>query len=197
MKKLVLIGMCTLLGACASGASTGAMIVPLSQERIVADQSPLRGNISIANVTGGKETNPLWTSEVSNDAFLDALKQSLSVHTLLGNDKAKYRLAAKLVQLKQPFAGFNMTVTAKVQYTLTEVASNKTVFDRTLETPYQAKMGDAFLGAKRLQLANEGAVRTNIQALIDALIAESKSNPALLASRAVLIAQLQAIAASS
>lgn len=195
MKHVITVAACGLLGACAAGANTGAMIVPVSQETLISEQSPLRSNVSIADVSGGKETNPLWTSEVSNAAFLDALKQSLSVHTLLGSNDAKYRLAAKLVQLKQPFAGFNMTVTAKVQYTLTEVASGKTILDRLIETPYQAKMGDAFLGSKRLQIANEGAVGSNIQALIQALIAETKSNPALVEHNSVLVAQLEAIAA--
>ena len=38
-----------------------------------------------------------------------------------------------------------------------------------IQIGYTAKFSDSFLGAERLRLANEGAVKVNIQALIDDL----------------------------
>ena len=64
-----------------------------------------------------------------------------------------------------------MTVTASINYVLTERASGKTVYTKTITLPYTAKFSDAFAGYERLRLANEGAARENIKQLIDELIA--------------------------
>ena len=191
MNRELALAACLMLGACASGANTGAMIVPVSQANIIDAKSPLHGAIAVAGVSGGQKTNPMWTSEVSNEAFLEALKQSLSAHLLLGNDTARYKLTAELLEVKQPMFGFDMKVTAKVKYTLAPAAGGAPILEKIIETPYTAAMSDAFVAVKRLQLANEGAIRTNIQALIDTLIAEAKANPALAAANAAVLGQLQ------
>jgi hypothetical protein len=94
---------------------------------------------------------------------------------MLATGNARFNLAAQLVQLKQPMMGFDMTVTATVKYTLTDMAGN-TVWTKDIVTPYTARMSDAFMGVKRLQLANEGAIKANITQLVTDLIAESKRN---------------------
>ncbi len=159
------------VSACASASKPGAMVLEVRAETIIADNSALREAITVGAVEGGKETNPLWTSEVSNEDFAEALRQSLAAHAMLAIDDGAYRLDAEMEELKQPLAGFNVSVTARVRYMLTALASDETVFAETIETKYTAKMGDALVGVKRLQLANEGAVKANISALIEALIA--------------------------
>jgi hypothetical protein len=173
----MIIGSASLLGACASGAKTGAMFAPVSAETIIEPDSMLRDAITTTGVQGGKKTNPLWASKVSNEEFLAALQQSLKAHTMLATSVGKYELSAQLVQLKQPIVGFSMTVTARVKYMLKEKASGKILFDREITSPYTAKMGDAFYGPERLRLANEGAIKASITDLIKSLIAESKTNP--------------------
>ncbi len=184
---------CVLLGACA--ASPGAMIVPVSQANIIAETSPLRGAVVVKGVTGGG-TSKKWDQGLSADAFGEALRQSLAVHLILGKDDARYQLTAELVQLRQPLAGVSMTVTARVRYTLVRATGGAPLFERLIETPYTAQFGDAFVGMKRLSLANEGAVRANIQALIDALVAQSRSDPNFTAADATVLGQLRQLAAN-
>lgn len=172
MKRLILVAAAAALSACASASKPGAMVAPVSEANIIADESPLREAFTVGAVAGGKETNPLWTSEVSNTDFAEALRQSLAAHAMLSSVEGKYRLDAEMLKLKQPFAGFNMTVTSTVRYTATEVASGVVVFDETVETPYTAEVGDSFLAVKRLQLANEGSIKSNISKLIELLIAK-------------------------
>lgn len=128
----------------------------------------MRGSVAVKEVTGGKETNPMWVSNVGSAQFEQALQESLrSVGLLSANRQAgRYELVAHLDKLDQPLFGLDMTVTAKVTYTLVERASGKTVMQKSFSTPYTAKMGDAFVGTERLRLANEGAVRQNIAQLI-------------------------------
>jgi hypothetical protein len=102
--------------------------------------------------------------------FRAALEQSLALHALTAPDPGRYLVNAELVSLDQPFGGLDLTVTAKVHYTVVAIASQAVKLDTTIESPYTAQFGDALLGTERLRLANEGAMRENIAALIKRLI---------------------------
>ena len=159
------------LGACASGARSGAMTAPLDAQHIIGEGSPLFKSVAVAPVNGGKETNALLQSKISNEAFQAALEQSLALNAMLATANAHYTVTATLQDLKQPFAGFDMTVTASVHYVVTPNAGGGPVFDETITTPYTANFSDAFVGVERLRLANEGAVRTSIASFIGKLAA--------------------------
>lgn len=171
MKKVLLLAAAAALSACASASKPGAMVAPVAAENIISETSPARAAIAVASVTGGKKTNPLWTSEVSNEDFAEALRQTLDAHAMLAAVDGKYVLEAEMQKLKQPFAGFDLTVTATVRYKLVETATGAVVLDEVVETPYKAEMGDAFLAVKRLQLANEGSIKSNISKAIELIVA--------------------------
>ena len=166
-----------LIAGCATGARTGAMTVPMSADTLIADTSPAFKAIGIGKVSGGSDTNPLWKSNVSDANFRDALDQSLQVHAMAATENARYLLNAELVELDRPFAGFDMTVTAKVHYTLVPQAGGAPRLDQIVETPYTAQFGDALIGVERLRLANEGAIRENITVIVKKLIETLEAAP--------------------
>lgn len=170
MRQLLVASLILLVSACASGARTGSMVVPFSPENNVEEGHPARGAIGVGEVAGGKETNALWTSQIANEDFKGALEQTLALHTLLAEDSARYRLDVELVELDQPIMGFSLTVKADVKYTLTDTQTDEVLFDEVLHSEYTAAFGDSLLGSKRLQLANEGVVRNNIQLILGKLI---------------------------
>jgi len=171
MKKLLIISTAIILAGCTSAAKPGAMAVKVSDDTIISADSKLSQAVSIAGVDGGKKTNPLWTSEVSNEDFTEALNQSLAAHAMLAEGEGKYKLTAELQKLKQPLAGLNMSVTSIVKYTLTDTSSGDVVMEELVEEKYTAKLGDSFMGNKRLQLANEGSIKANISTIIKKMIA--------------------------
>jgi hypothetical protein len=167
----------TLVG-CAAPARVDQMQTNSSlAARTAAANSPMKEAITVKDVTGGKETNPMWVSNVSSADFSRALEASLKDAGLLSanNQASKYMLVAHMQKLDQPMFGASMTVTATVQYSLIERATNKEVLARTVAMPYTAAWNDAFMGSERLKLANEGAIRVNIQQLIDTLLAAKLS----------------------
>ena len=170
MKKiaLVLMSVATLvLAGCASPARVDQMTATASPQQRVAP-TPLRTNVAVRDVTGGKETNPMWMSNVGNSEFEQALEASLRDAGLLagGKQAGKYTLVAHLESVDQP-----MAVTVSVSYSLIERASGKEVLNRRVSLPYTAGFDAAFAGTERLRIANEGAVRVNITKLIDELFA--------------------------
>ncbi len=150
-RACVLLGCIMLLVGCAAPARVDQMVASGQPTQRVA-QSVLRGNVTVSEVNGGRDTNPMWKSNVGGSEFSQALEGS-----------------ANLQNLDQPSFGLDMTVTATVNYVVLERASGKEIYQRTISLPYTAKWGDAFMGVERLKLANEGAIKTNITQLIDDL----------------------------
>lgn len=169
MKRLTILFSLVFATILMQGCATTASIQGMTTQKAMAHNGALTNKVAVAPVTGGKKTNPLWTSQVSSENFDSALKDSLRAAHMLAGDQGQYSLQANLLSLQQPMFGLDMTVTATVKYVVTEAKSGKTIFEETLTTPYTAKMGDAFVGTKRLQLANEGAIRTSIETLIEKL----------------------------
>ena len=170
MKNILVILSVAVLAGCATPAAVEQMSVSLP---ITQTNSALKNSVGVKEVTGGRETNPMWTSQVSSDAFRRALEQSLENAGMFSKIVAgsKYQLTADLTRLDQPMMGFDMTVTSTVRYSLIETQTRKEVYSRVIQIGYTAKMSDAFVGTQRLKLANEGAVKANIQGLINDLIA--------------------------
>lgn len=193
MKQIVVVALMGFtLGACAAGARTGAMVAELQPQYVISEENALRNAVELSEVGGGKGTNPLWTSEVGNEEFSEALRQSLAMHTMLADSEgdSKYVLKAELLKVKQPILGFNFTVKSDVHYVLSEREGGKVLFDQQIHAEYTTKIGDAFLGVKRLQLANEGSIQENISALIQMLIDQSRDDPNFKDAEADLISQI-------
>jgi hypothetical protein len=151
-----------LLG-CAAGASSVAMTVgPGASDISVSSQH--KGTIWVEEVSGGKETSPMWISNVSNGEFRSALEGSLRNQEYLATSAqdAKYRVKAELVELDQPLVGFNLTVKATVSYVITQ-AQNAQAISKRIAASASATMSDAFVAATRLRIANERAIQANIK----------------------------------
>ncbi|GIC79073.1 hypothetical protein [Moritella sp. F3] len=165
VKKTLVIATCLYLVGCASGAQVENMVYQGEQKSYPA---VVQNNLALSSVTGGEDTNAAWTSEISDVAFSDAIKESLLEQGLF-SEKGKYQLSARIVDVEQPLFGLDMTVTTKVKYTLTDTVSGKVILDEAVEAPHTATFGDAFSGVARLQMANEGSGKKNIEALLNKL----------------------------
>ena len=167
--KLVTIALLAGLAGCASSADPKEMVVTAPPATAKPFPAALQHAMCVRNVSGGEATNPLWTSKVDDAGFKAALSSSLDVVGLSAKDaKCAFPIDANLLGLSQPVAGFDMTVTAHVNYKVYQGEGDPLLLT-TLDTPYTANFSDAFVGVKRLQKANEGAIRSSIGSLLDKL----------------------------
>lgn len=154
---------------CATPASSVNMVAKVDTR--APREALLKDGINVRNVTGGSDTNPMWMSKVSNEDFKKALEDSLrSTRLHNGGVPARYQLDATLLKLDQPMFGLDLTVTCAAQYDLIETGSGTRVFTKTITTPFTARVSDSFLAIERLRIANEGAVRENIQLFLREII---------------------------
>ena len=154
------------LGGCATPATSQAMTV---KPGVAAPVNPrLKGQIAIADVRGGKDTNPLWTSQVDAAGFRKALADSLAISGYLAPEgaPAKYKVSANLVELQQPLVGFTLNVQSDVKYELTGGAAPR---NYEIKATGSASTSDAFVGFERLRIANERSVLENIKQFLQEL----------------------------
>ena len=148
-------------GGCATASKPTAMVAPMKTAVVKHPQS-----ISVT-VTGGSDTSSLGASKIANADFAEAIKTSITQSGLfasIGTDAAAdYALGVQIVRLEQPMFGVSLTVTIECTWRLSRRSDGQIVWEKTITTPFTAKMGDAFAAVTRLRLANEGAARANIE----------------------------------
>ncbi|MCO4780424.1 MAG: hypothetical protein KC471_08550 [Flavobacteriaceae bacterium] len=166
IKVTLVLVICSYLFGCASGAKKENMAFHGDQKEYSAE---LQKNLRLGEVSGGEKTNPAWTSEIDNEAFSGAVKESLKSQGLY-SDNGEYRLEVNMIKVYQPLFGLDLKVTTHVRYILTNVNSGAVVFDDTVIAAHTAGVGDAFIAIKRLRLANEGSARKNIEGLLKKLL---------------------------
>jgi uncharacterized lipoprotein YajG len=154
------------LAGCATPSTSQAMTVRPGSTAAVNPK--LKGAVAVGEVTGGKETSPLWVSKVDNAGFKKALTDSLAISGYLAADasQAKYSVAAELDALEQPFVGFTLDVKSSVNYKLSGPAGVRAYPIKATGT---ATVSDAFAAVERLRIANERSMLDNIKQFVNEL----------------------------
>ena len=167
-KKIILpILLISLLAGCAAPATKESMIV-----RPTATSTPIKaeqkGKFMVRNVGGGSVTNPMWTSQVSKEAFGAALKESLAIegYTTDVPAEGQYKIDADLVTLKQPLFGLTFDVVSTVNYRVYKEGFEKLM---PITATGTATTSDAFVAITRLKIANEKSLQQNITEFIKQL----------------------------
>jgi hypothetical protein len=149
------------LPGCASPASVRGMQPP---SLTLQNQHPYSLSVQ---VVGGEATNPLLTSEISNESFAEAIRKGIAdsglFRSVIPAGNGDYLLEVALVNVAKPSVGFDMTVNLTASWKLIHVPNHKIVYQDVISQSYTATVGDAFAAVKRLRLAQEGAARGNIQ----------------------------------
>jgi hypothetical protein len=121
-------------------------------------------------VAGGSETSALGKSQISNDAFRQAIVQSIEKNktfsSVVKGTTGDYQLAVTVVNMDQPSFGFSFTVKMEAAWSLKK-ADGTVVMQEVIKSEGTAGATEAFAGTERLRLANEYAARNNIAAALD------------------------------
>ena len=163
--RFLLMGLVLLsLSACAAPMQSQEMMPQFDfydsiKENKYEDNIYIR-NVEVAEGVGG--ASPVAPEEY-RQALVFAFRQA-DLYEKQG--EAQYVLDAYMTEMDQPFMGFNMTVTAKADYSLYNKSNNNLVFQESVSVPCTKGIGDAFDGAQRLRLTSGCAVGENITHLI-------------------------------
>lgn len=155
-----------LVGCAAAPAQKEAMTVTKqSMSSVVKNEQ--KNKFEVKNITGGKTTNPFWTSQVSNQNFEGALKDSITAAGLNAEaNNGKYKIDAELISIEQPIMGFTFDVVSTVNYKVYNDNFSKSF---PITAKGSATTSDAFAGVTRLKIANERSILENITEFIKQL----------------------------
>jgi len=169
-----------LLTACATATTPESMSISSGAAPAPVAGSRMDHTFRIGEVTGGGATSSIGLSDISNDVLRTALSTSLRNLGYMSADetRAGYVVSADLVDLDRPvaaldpvliFVPIDLSVTAKIRYTVTPVGANKPVFSELVATTGTATASDAATPAGRVRKANEAAIKLNTVAFLKRL----------------------------
>jgi len=134
----------------------------------------LKQQVQLGQVLGGQPTGRLWGSKIGDEALRMALQESLKAAGMLAPQPqgGRYELRAALLALEQPAVAVgDARVALTMAYELLDKASGSKLYQRELRSVHVAEFGDAMLDQnERLRLANEGALRKNVNAALRELL---------------------------
>ena len=158
---LCLLASWAILSGCSTPATSKSMVVSTFSLQKVFPYS-----VSV-NVLGGKETGAMDKSQISNEAFMQAIEDSLYKSGLFSEiihgKNADYLLNVMIFNLTQPSFGFSFTVKMEAVWSLAHADSQKVLMKESIRSSFTATMGEAFAAVTRLRLATEGAAQENIR----------------------------------
>lgn len=148
------------LTGCASPVTHEAMVPATIQ---LAKQHAATVTVSTG---GGKETNPAWKSQISDEALKQALVESINKNKafsqVVEGKGGTYLLNVTIFNLTQPNFGLSFTVGVEMGWTLTKADTGAVVWQESIKSEHTATTSDAFAGVTRLKMATEGAARNNV-----------------------------------
>lgn len=134
----------------------------------IANPSPkYRNAIAVRSVSGGQMMNILTVPGVANEPFKAALEATLSANGYLAlTGTPKFYLDADIRNLDQPLMGLDLTVIADVTYSISGAGPAASY---PIKAQATATFSDSPLAADRIRIANERAMRQNIEQFLQAL----------------------------
>lgn len=169
LRFLVLTVLVLPLAACSSRPEAMVASAPADARGLV-HSSPLFLSTGVGTVVTAKEQGKSWEF-VSEGLFREGLQQSLGATGLLATDRPPtYVVDVVLVDTDQPIFGVDFTVTSTIDYTIRDKRTDSPVFKERIVAPFTAKFSEAFLGAERARVANEGSMRANIEKFLSAAL---------------------------
>jgi hypothetical protein len=163
MKRVIILLFAVYLSGCAFPASKEGMIVT----DYIAPKK-IGEKIFVKESTGGSITLPFWKSNIPNDNFSEAVKESLLNSKVFSaqsfNWGDDWGLEIEIIDVDQPILGFNLTVTTNIKYSL--YLKGKKVHETTIREPGTATFSESFIGIQRLRIANEFSAKANVKKFI-------------------------------
>ncbi len=163
------------LAACASNVRTTALVPEATPQSLAEEDGPLFNNVSVGRVDGGAQDALI--GGVSSDDLRDALTNSLSLSSMLGQSDATLTVDATLETLDQPQLALNLEVTSTIFYRVISTRTGAIVFQDRVVSTAVTEVTESLVRSERQRLANEASVKQNIRTFLERLNAAAKAEP--------------------
>jgi hypothetical protein len=134
-----------------------------------AGRTELSESVSLGEVNAGLLGTEPFSDFVDPSTFRDVVEGSLRNNGYLDPSNAgRYKLDVDFINMRVPAAGLNMTGTCMIDYILNDTVTQTQKLKETIESKHTEGLG-TLSGYARSKKATEGAIRKNLQELIERL----------------------------
>jgi ABC-type uncharacterized transport system auxiliary subunit len=156
-----MLAVAAVLSGCATPATHEGMV---TTDYVAPTKHPKSVSVKVG---GGQDTSSMGKSQISDEAFTNALVESITksqvFSKVIQGKGGDYELSVGIINMEQPSFGMSFTVKMEAGWTLKNAANGEVVWQKAIKSEHTATPSDAFVGTTRLRLANEGAARNNIK----------------------------------
>lgn len=164
MNRLLIVLMIT-LGIV--GCSTRADKIEPAPEKVeqYTYNAVFKHNMWLDPVTGSYAENAEWSGRIPVESFQEAFTRALTEANLLSENKssADYLISAKLLEINKPRVGHHITITNKIEYTVTRAKTGEVVMNRVIPATHTTYFGEQLIGVMRHRLAQEASLGESIR----------------------------------
>ena len=161
LAALLLLAGPLLASGCATPAVSEAMIPETAN---VEKTHPYSVNVE---VTGGRATEPTGMPQIANEAFDEAITETLEktrAFARIHDDKTgNYELSVIIFDVRHPASYDSATVTIETGWTLTNRLTGEIVWQKALRSTYTASIDSDLTAVGRMRKATEGAAKDTIK----------------------------------
>ena len=161
LAALALVAGCLSLGGCATPAVSEAMI---PETATIEKTHPYSVNVE---VTGGRATEPIGIPQIANEAFAEAITETLEKTKAFARIHEKktgnYLLSVIIFNVQHPPLDQSAKVTVETGWTLTNRLTGEIVWQKALRATYTASSDSDITPVGRLRKATEGAAKDTIK----------------------------------
>lgn len=120
--------------------------------RVEAEGSPRKMKLGARDIS----------TEEMDHALREAVLTSGVFERVIDDGRADYVLSVKVVSIDRPEPGLEMTAESSLRWSLRDMADGATVWQRTIDTKYEANPREADFMDEREDVAIAGAIRKNL-----------------------------------
>lgn len=170
MKKKILLSGLIIAGVLFSGCSVKNNFDVVLPENYKAKKQ-FDYKLANVNVQLASENEKTGDLDIFSTTFSSSFEQSLLKalnETKIFDGKTGENIGIKVLVLKKdaPIGGFTMEIDTDIAYTI-KTHSGKVLYNKVISAQGTATVGDEFIGAKRVILANDRAIQKSIKMFID------------------------------
>ena len=160
MKRALAISILLILGGCASIAPE-----QITPRDLLLDQVEGKSNV---RVSGSNE------QIIKNEDLKLAVESAIISSQLFSGMGRNLNVSVSVLSIKNPMFGMDLTAEARVRWQIVNADSKEEIFNAVFSSSHASTVGDHVVAVQRMKMANQEALRKNIEIALKAISKDLK-----------------------
>ena len=155
MQRVLAVFVLMMVGGCASIAPD-----QITPRDLLLDQVEGKSNV---RVSGSNE------QIIKNEDLKLAVESAVLSSQLFSGVGRNLNVSVSVLSIKNPMFGLDLTAETRVRWQIFNADSKEEIFNSVISSSHTSTVGDSLVAAQRLKMANQEALRKNIEMALKAI----------------------------